>query len=788
MALYRRRLRALVATLCVAAGACSYTTRDIAPAIPANAQSSRIFAADGSVLHVPDAEQDREEVRLGQIPRHVQDAVVAIEDERFWEHRGVDVRAVLRALRENTEQGEVEQGGSTITQQFVKTTILGDERTIKRKIQEAALAFQLERKYTKQRILELYLNTIYFGHGAYGVQAAAGEYFGKRVGDLTIGEAALLAGLIRAPVTNDPFVRPDLALVRRDVVLGKMGGLGLISPEQLAAAKAEPLTLTPPPAEARYPAAHFVEEVKQFVLDDPRFGATALERKNLLFNGGLRIHTTLDPALQAAAELSILAVLDHPDVDPDAALVSIDPKTGYVRAMVSNQDFFGPDAAAKVNFAVGKGRPTGSAFKPYVLAAALEAGIPLGEVLPAPGCIVLVIPNDTEPWDPCNADPGEGNPLGVDLVEGTVHSYNTLFAQLILQVGPEKAVETAAQMGIRTPLLAVPSAVLGANDVRVIDMASAYGTLANRGVYVPPVLVTRITRPDGTVLYEHHHDQIKAIDAKVADQVNWVLQQVIQRGTGTRAEIGRPAAGKTGTGQDYANGWFCGYTPELATAVWLGFHEGEIPMQPPNTRIRVYGGTWPAEIWQRFMSAALANVPPSGFVEPPPTTTTTLPPGVVPSTVAPALVVTPSVVGYSAATAAARLAGIGLDSVTTQVVRHDVPEGIVAAQSPSSGTAVPLGSTITLQVSTGGAPIGPSPTGPPGGGPPTTGAPRFAVVPNVVGLRLEDAVARVRGQGFETQVIIDHGGPRGRVFAQDPVGGASVQVGSLVTLWAYGND
>jgi penicillin-binding protein 1A len=689
---------AVVVALVAFAPACTYTTRDVTPTIPPNAQSSRLFAADGRLLATLHGEENREEIPLDRIPRSLQDAVLAIEDERFYDHPGVDLRAILRALAADASSGEVEQGGSTITQQYVKNTLVGDDQTIERKLEEAALAFELERHYTKQRILELYLNTIYFGNGAYGVQAAAHEYFGKTVDQLTTAESALLAGLIQSPSTTDPFDQPIAALTRRSVVLDKMVELGMLSRGQADAANVTPLGLTAGAAlDERYPAGHFVEEVKQWILADERFGATKVERLNLLFNGGLRIYTTLDLDLQAKAEAAVAAVLPDPTTSPEVALVAVEPSTGFVRAMVGGRDFFGGGAEAKFNLAVGKGRPTGSAFKPVVLAAALEMGIPLTEKLPAPGAIDLPLPNG-QVWHVHNADPDEGNPTGVDLVEGTVHSFNTLYAQLILQVGPDRAVDMATRLGITTPLQAVPAAVLGTNDVRVLDMASVYGTFANRGVAVPPTMVTRVTRPDGTLLYEAPHAQTKVIEAGIADQVTSVLEQVVERGTGTRAALDRPAAGKTGTGEEYADAWFCGYTPDLATAVWVGFPAGEISMRPPTTPIRVYGGTWPAQVWRGFMAGALDGRPPVDF--PVPTTTTTLPP---PTTEPPPTTVTtvdvlyvPDVVGLAADVAAAAVQQRGLNVEVVYEPAPTVPPNAVWKQEPAAHVAATPGSLVML--------------------------------------------------------------------------------------------
>ena len=700
-----RRLRAAwtgaLACALLAAG-CSYTPTDVVPEIPANAQSSMIFAADGSLITTLHGPENRIEVPLAQIPDIVQRAVIDIEDERFYYHHGVDIRAIIRAAKANADAGTVAQGGSTITQQLVKNTLLSSGKTLDRKVQEASLAWQLEDHYSKARILEVYLNTVYFGNGAYGVEAAAEQYFGRPVGQLDYLQAAMIAGLIHAPNDDDPVAHPDNALRRRNEVLDKMASLGDITSTQHDAGVAAPLGLTPVPVAQRYPAAHFVDEVKRFIENDTRFGATDDERRTLLYEGGLRVYTTIDLRLQAAAEQAVADVLPGGD-GPQGALVALDPKSGAVRAYVGGPDFFGNTPTSQYDLAAGKGRGTGSAFKPIVLATALSEGIPLTHTLPAPAEITLQVPGDPNPWPVHNADPGEGAPGGANLVEGTVHSFNTLYAQLILEVGPQRAIDMAHAMGITTPLEAVPSAVLGSNDVQPIEMASVYATLADRGVHVDPVMVTKITKADGTILYEAPHEQQKVMDQGVADTVTSVLTQVIARGTGTAAQLDRPAAGKTGTGEDYKNAWFCGYTPSLSTAVWVGYPQLETPMTPPATSITVYGGTWPAQIWQRFMTAALADVPPADFPPPSTTTTTTTPP---PTTAPPpaadtgAPVVVPDVVGQPADVASLELglAGFEVDRVDTG---GDGPVALVRAQSPAAGTSAPHGSMVTVVVAHG---------------------------------------------------------------------------------------
>jgi penicillin-binding protein 1A len=688
--------------LAVTAGACSYQSRAVLPEVPEEIESSTVFAADGTLLTTFHAEENRKVVPLEQIPRHVRDAVVAIEDERFYRHNGVDVRAVLRALRADAQAGEIAQGGSTITQQYVKQEVLGnDDQTVERKVQEASLAVQLERRYSKERILELYLNAVYFGNGAYGIEAAAHQYFGKAAPDLTLAEGALLAGLIQRPGATDPFGHPEEAMARRDEVLERMQRNAFAAEADIAAALATPLQLASPvvPAAEQYPAAYFVEEVKQWILDDERFGPTAKDRRDLLFGGGLRIQTTVDLATQLRAEAAANEILPDPN-GPAVSLVSIDPTSGYVRAMVGGRDFFGSGPVDKLNLATQGPRQAGSSFKPFILATALESGLTPETRIPAPGCISL--PLQYEVWRVCNAE-GSG-PAVTSIAEGTVHSYNTLYAQLILRVGPSEAMALATELGIQSPLETNPASVLGTNNVSTFDMASAYATFANRGVHVPPVLVTRITRADGTVLYEHQHSQEKVLDAEVADTVSSILEQVVERGTGTRAQLDRPAAGKTGSSQENKDAWFVGYTPELATAVWVGFPtpgaDNElISMRSPNTPITVFGGTYPAQIWQRFMTAALAGRPIVAF-HPPPAPTTTLPPVIPADRSVPRgpSVVVPNVIGQRVADATEALRELGFAVSLAPVDGNGRKSGTVAAQSPLPRRSAPAGSTVTLEI------------------------------------------------------------------------------------------
>lgn len=724
--------RTLLVAAVVAGAACSYTPTTIDDTRPSLSQSTKVYAADGSLLTTLRAEQNREDVRVSELADHVVDAVLAVEDSRFYDHDGVDVRAILRATAANSRSGRIVEGGSTITQQYVKNTYLTPEQSFERKAEEALLAVQLERSSSKDRILELYVNTIYFGNGAYGIQAAADAYFGVDATELTVAQAATLAALIRAPSAFDPFDEPEAATGRRDAALVRMGELGWLTPDEVVAASAEPLVLVARADVDRYEAPWFVERAKRFVLTDERFGATFGERRDLLFHGGLRITTTVDPRLQALAEEAVAEIRpDEPG--PEAALISLDPATGYVRALVGGRDFFGGGGEARVDLATGgQGRPAGSAFKPLVLAAAREEGIPLHRRYPAPAQLDINLPDEL--WRVRNYEGSEV--LGqADLVEATINSSNTVYAQLIQDVGAREAMAAATRYGVRSPLAANPSAVLGTNLVTGLDMAAAYATFANRGVRVDPAFVTSVTRRDGTILYRHDHHQERVLDPRVADEINAVLERVVNEGTGVRARIGRPVAGKTGTGQQWRDAWFVGYTPELVTSVWMGFaREGSRSMVPPATPFRVTGGSWPAQIWQRYSEAALADLPVRPFTppgEPPPPTT-------VPTTVPPPAQWVPrvrDVVGLRVGTATHSLSRDGYVVARADVPSDEYPPGYVVGQRPSAGSRVAGGARVVLQVADGRAATN--------------------VVPDLLGVTGDVAEQVANAAGFHLEVVTD---------------------------------
>ena len=726
-------------------------------------QSSKVYASDGTLITTFHGEQNRTVVPLRRIPRNVRHAVIAIEDERFYEHGGVDVKAILRAALANAASGKIEEGGSTITQQYVKNVIISPgetaERTLRRKIQEAALARQLETRLSKKEILERYLNTIYFGQSAYGIQAAAKTYFGKGAVHLELAEAALLAGLIRAPGDYDPFKRPKAARRRRNIVLEKMADLDYIPRVWAERSKSKPLGLQAHVDKKTYPAPYFVDYVQKLITYDPRFkvlGATPRQRARRLFQGGLRIYTTVDLDMQRAAENAVNNVLPY-ESDPHGSLVAVDPQTGQVKAMVGGRDYFSKDKGklnfAKLNLAIlaepglgpekkkvagaaaGTGRQAGSAFKPFALAAAVEQGIPLSKRYEAGPQMTFPGANNGGPWVVNNYEGGNFG-KNLSLLEATVNSVNVVYAQLILEIGPEAVVETARKMGIRTELQAVNAAVLGANPVNPLDMASAYGTLATNGLRHRPVAITRIVDPTkGEVIYEDRSEPTRALQPGTAYIVTTALQQVVQRGTGYAANIGRPVAGKTGTAQEYRDAWFAGYTPDLSAAVWVGYPEGEIEMKPScytttpcrPTRINqtgVTGGSYPAQIWHDFMLAAVAGTPVTSFEVPAGLVTVTIDtrtecladektpaeyqatqtfvPGTEPSATCEADtkdVAVPGVFSLPVAEAVQTLEGDGFTVVQTTAESSAYPPGRVIDQSPPAGAEVPEGSTVTITVS-----------------------------------------------------------------------------------------
>ena len=730
----KARALALFAVLALLAGACDLPRLDDQRERPL-AQTSSIYASDGSLITDLHATENRVVLTEDQIPQTVRDAAVAIEDRRFYDHGGIDVFALARALAVDIGHGRIVEGGSTITQQLVKNLYTGDAQNLRRKIDEAALALQMEHRYTKDEILTDYLNTVYFGEGAYGIEAAAETYFGIHASELDLSESATLAGLITAPNHFDPFVRPDSAHGRRDVVLRIMDQMDTITHAEHEQAAREPISVVHSAAQDRYPFPYFVDYFKRWFLSNPAFGKTYDDRYRLLFTGGLRITTTLDPAIQADGENAVRQILRYPG-DPDSAITVVDPRTGYVRAMVGgkDKDYWANVGAGRVNLATdagGSGRQTGSAFKAFALVAALEHGYSPDSTFAAPASISLPLPGGGV-WNVTNA---EGQGYGtLSLRTATEDSVNTVYAQLIQQLGADTVVRTAEEMGMRCctavgeptkPLLAVDSAVLGSNEANTLEMASAYGTLATGGKHVAPVPVESVVGPDGAILWQADPKPDQVVDPQVAAAADDILQDVVLYGTGTAANLGRPQIGKTGTDDNHDNAWFVGAVPQLSAAVWVGFHEGQIPMEPPRTRITVFGGTWPAQIWNLLMQKATATLPPDAFPTPEVHYVTvavdvTQEPACLPNEFTPPnhieslnyvagteprqtcttptslqSVLVPSVIGLDEARATAALTQAGF-YVKTVAQESTQPPGTVIYQDPAAGTSKQQTSTVTI--------------------------------------------------------------------------------------------
>jgi penicillin-binding protein 1A len=660
------------------------------------AQRSEILAADGSLLSAL-YEEDRVSVPLDKVPPVLVDAVLSVEDSSFYEHHGINVRGMLRAAKSNLSAGEVEQGGSTITQQLVKNSLLTSDRSYDRKAKEAVLAVRMEGELSKDEILQRYLNSVYFGQGAYGVSAAATRFFGKPVEQLTLPEAALLAGMISSPQSFDPVRQPERAKARRHHVLRRMVVEGRVSEADAAAADGAPLPTAVVRDEAQ-PSDHFTEEVRRQLLDDPRLGATPEERSATVFRGGIKVHTTLDPAVQTAAEAAVQQQLP-PNADPfTAALVAIDPADGAVKALVGGPNF----AAAKYDLATQGARQAGSSFKTIALAAWLAAGRSPEDLVDATAPCSFPTPGAPEPqWNVDNYEGGSGELLITTLREATVRSANCAYARVALALGPDKLVAMAKTLGISRPLPSVPSIVLGTGEVSPLEMASVYATLAADGVRHPPVFIRSVEARDGKVLLENKPAAEQVLDPNVARTVTDVLRGVVDHGTGRRANIGRPVAGKTGTSQEWRDAWFDGYTPQLAAVVWMGSPVGQESMRDVGG-VHVTGGSYPAAIWSAFMSAVMAPLPVADFTPPdaalwPPNDWIGGQPGVLP----PGFVLPPHLAERAAAEAAAAAAAAAATAVPAPApAPAPPPPGPTADTTTTTTTAAPKSTTTTSSTTT----------------------------------------------------------------------------------------
>jgi penicillin-binding protein 1A len=739
-----------------------------------------IYASDGkTVLAVLRGSESRIVVRSEEISPVMKQAIVAVEDRRFWDHRGVDIRGMARAVWADVRSQDVVQGGSTITQQFIKNQYTEQERTVSRKLKEAALAWQLEQRWSKDKILTAYLNTIYFGNGAYGIEMAARVYFDKHAKALTLPESALLAGLPANPGAYDPAANPQVAKGRRTTVLRLMLEQNLITPEEYREADETPL---PRPRRIGLPGTrgrvhYFAEYVKQQLI--PYYGSGEV------FGGGLKIYTSIDLELQKLAEEAIAKTLSDPK-GPTASLVAIDPRDGRVLAMVGGKSF----KKSQFNLAVQGQRQTGSSFKPFVLAAALEQGISPQTVFTSEPTVINL---GDKLWSVANYEGSYSGPI--DLEEATIHSDNAVYAQLTAQVGPKNVASTARRLGITRPLDDYFAIGLGVEAVSPLEMARAFASIANGGERVDGSVLGNVPRAvlrveDGRRVDSNDPVARRAIDTNDAAIVTSILQRVISEGTGRRASLEtRPAAGKTGTTENYGDAWFVGYTPQLAVAVWVGYPKRLRFMETEYHGDPVAGGTFPAEVWRTFMRRALTHLeePAESFPAPSYPSVSTREvvvrndklyldngncrdtklvvyfAGSEPSELAPCKpneVDVPNVIGARRHLAEARLLSMPLTAdVVWRRARPGEELGRVVDQSPRRGT---LSSWSTVKIVLPRAPHG--------------------AVPDVVGLPVEKARRRLLRRELAGLVAYADEGRPGRVIAQFPQAGRAAVRNMTVRL------
>jgi penicillin-binding protein 1A len=725
--------------------------------------------------------ENRVIVASDEIAPVMKQAIVAVEDKRFFDHRGVDARAILRAFWADIRKQSVVQGGSTITQQFVKNVYVRNQQSIGRKLREAALAWQLEQQWSKDKILTEYLNTVYFGNGAYGVEQAARVYFGRSAKRLTLPEAALLAGIPADPTRFDPKTNPNAAKERRDLVLSMMQDQGVIGGGEYVAALNAPV---PKPQDIRLPgslagdeAPYFVNYVKQQLVD--KYGAQEV------FGGGLRVKTTIDLRLQELARKAIAKWLT--DVGPEAALVAIRPDSGRVVAMVGGSNF----RESQFNLAVQGERQAGSSFKPFVLSAALREGLSTSNTFVSKPVDIWA---DGRMWEVENY---EGSYLGsIDLRNATIHSDNAVYAQLTQLVGPRSVVNAARDLGITTRLNAYYAIGLGAEAVNPLEMARAFSTFANNGLRVDgslfgnsPRAIVSVER-DGHVEKNEVRDR-RALDSDKAAIVNDVLQGVVRQGTGRAAALPdrRPVAGKTGTTENFGDAWFVGYTPQLTVAVWVGYPSELRPMLTEFHGDSVAGGTYPALIWKSFMEKALPArgwepkpFPPPDYA-PAESRSVVLRDGILqadngycrgarqalvfygetPRKTAdckPNEVEVPKVVGVPIDEARRQVAATPLSPLAIyKPASAGQPLNVVVRQDPKAGRRVSAGERVILVLA----------------------KPEHGVIPKVVGLPVDSAQEKLEALKLETEVRGE-----GHVVAQSPKWGTALVPGAAITLVARG--
>lgn len=607
------------------------------------ARPSRAYASDGSLIAVFERENSQP-ITLAEVPQNVIDAFLAVEDREFFQHNGINARSLFRATVSNVASEAAEQGASTITMQVAKNEFLGGmDRDLRYKLLQIHYALMLERKYTKQEILQRYLNTVFFGNQAYGIEAAAETYFGKHAKDLLPIEAAYLAGLVQSPSSYDPLENPGRSRARFEQVVGQ-----LVEQENLTQAEADaflaedgtgfqiPGRVQSFPEEPVPARDWFVDAVTDFLLNRSEIlGTTYQQRFAALYRGGLDIRTTINPAYQDLAE-NAGTVLPVNGQGFEAAILSLDSRTGAVVAMVGGRDY----GQSQVNMTL-RTKQTGSSVKFFILSAALQAGVQADDVID--GTRPCTLPNPGDPSDPFVIDDAANR--GVDTIRAqTAYSINCAYGRLAQIVGLNRVVDTMYRMAAspylsagttscascsapeRAPLLPIPALATGGNEMSPLDMASGAQTIANNGVHMQPYMVESITRAaTQEVVYQHQDAGTPVLDPGVALTAVDIMKDVLDYGTGRRYPLSVPAAGKTGTQAENTNAWFVGFTPNLTTAVWVGDPDNYTPMinVPEFDQERVQGGLYPTQIWQAFMEPASQSegaddwAPPPGNVRPP---------------------------------------------------------------------------------------------------------------------------------------------------------------------------
>jgi penicillin-binding protein 1A len=587
------------------------------PSLAPLKQRSLVFDATGNQIGIFSATENREPFALTAVPKDVIDAVLAVEDAGFYRHKGVDAKSLLRAMLANVSAGEVRQGGSTITQQLVKNSLLTSSQDTHRKILEAAYAVQLEKQWTKDQILERYLNTIYFGNGAYGLQAAAETYFGKDVGALDMIEGVFLAGLIRNPVGYDPITHSDRSRIRFGQGLDRLVTVGKLTADQ---AKQTLTDWKLPPKLARSsqenrPHDYFQDQVKEVLLNKTNIlGDDSQQRYNALYQGGLRIYTTLDPVLQQKALDARASQMPDTANRFQAAMISEETKTGAVRAVVGGPGW----EVSQINLTQHPFQ-TGSSAKFLILTAGINAGVQNNDLLDGSTNCLFPVPGQKDPYNPAEDAVRASGPLE----QMTWKSINCAFTRLYLSLGAERVLKMAHDMGVKGNLEPFVSFAAGGNAISPADMASAFETIANNGVHHDPYYIDKIERADGTVLYQHQDPGTQVLTPEVADRTIDILRGVLISGTGRRGKLAdnRPAAGKTGTQELNTNAWFVGGTPQYTTAVWMG-NPNENQDQMVNVKefkafSHVQGGTYPVLMWKAYMDAAHEGLPVEDWPKPP---------------------------------------------------------------------------------------------------------------------------------------------------------------------------